>query len=317
MKETMQKMQCLLAVLLIAGAAFAQEREAQPFEKEDTVLIAQADEALPEAEDEEVADEDETDGEAAAEDETSLDKARIEMQNDGGESDDEPYLSDADEDAILDSRADKIIEGEIAQERKADASPDEEGDEEEGENETDEEEKYIVRVEVYARPSTPYIPLGDVSLEEGFFCWYHDGKHQNGYAVFMYPADSDESAIKTTGKGAYCVYAKSFETVEAASQEIQGPDTEFSKRITYKPVIDAMLDMLQKPPYQEEVEYDNGEYEEGYESGYEAGYGDDDSGDENADADSADNADDTDTDDADADTETVDDGTLDGDGGDE
>lgn len=178
--------------------------------------------------------------------------------------DDEPYLSDADEDAILDTNADDVMEDEIEQEREADIAESEEaqeeaeseeassGEETDEAEESEEGEGYIVRVEIYARPSTPYIPVGELSLKDGFFYWCHDGKKQNGYAVFMYPTDEDESQITVTGKGAYCIYAKSFDSVEAASQEIQGPDTDFSGYITYKPVVDQMLEKLQKSPYQEE-----------------------------------------------------------------
>lgn len=263
MKKTMHKMQCFLAALLVgAFGAFAQEAvtdgtenaaQENTINNEDSEGVEDGESEVPldkaraiaqeEASEEGIQSEETAQGAQDAEDNATAAAAET------ASGDDEPYLSDADEDAILDGRADKIMEGEIAQERKADTA---------AASEKTEEKQYIVRVEVYARPHTPYIPMGDLSLEEGFFFWSHDGRNKNGYAVLMYPACSDESAINIKGKGAYCIYAQSFESVEAASQEIQGPNTKFSSYITYKPVVNAMLEKLQHAPYQEEVEHETG-----------------------------------------------------------
>lgn len=194
----------------------------------------------------------EDEGDDAASEALSLDEAREEMlsgdeadiENSEEGEDDEPYLSDADQDALLDEKTEAAMEKAIAQDREADSSA--------PSKESEKGASYIVRVEVYARPSTPYIPVGDLSLAEGYFSWCHDGKKQNGYAVFMYPASKDESAITLKGGGARLIYGKTFDSVEAASQEIQGPDTQFHNLITYAPVVNLMLEKLQQPPYQEE-----------------------------------------------------------------
>lgn len=245
---------CMLSVAMIMGTvAFAEDGE-------DASL---ADDAVSEesVESEAWDDEDEIDT-ARDEKQETADSAVAESEaadtneDDSANEDDEPYLSETDQDALLDTNAEKVIESEIATERKADAMAAGAGANGEATAQEDNGE-YIVRVEVYARPGTPYIPVGELPLQDGFFSWFHDGKRQNGYAVFMYPATNDKSAIELVDKGAVCIYGKSFGSVEEASQEIQGPDTKFHGYITYKPVVDMMLSMLQKPPYQEDAVYDN------------------------------------------------------------
>lgn len=229
------------AAMLLGGAAIAEDAERL---EADEVAAPEAAAALDEAREgaAENAAEENSEAEPSSNDEAALDEAEPSSSEEAvsdAEADDAPYLSDADQDALLDKGADKVMESEVTQEHKKDTKSEASG------------KKYIVRVEVYARPETPYIPAGDLPLEEGFFSWFHDGEKQNGYAVFMYPAKSDESAIKLADDGARCIYAKSFETVEEASQEVQGPDTKFSYLITCKRVVALMLEMLQRPPYQE------------------------------------------------------------------
>lgn len=170
--------------------------------------------------------------------------AETEHEYDG--EDDEPYLSIEDQEAILDAKADKIMDAAVTAEHYADTGAG--ADAGEGDEET-----YILRLEVFARPKTAYIPLGDLVLEDGFFSWMHDGHRPNGYAVFMYPTEENNSSIKVPN-GTKRLYAKSFHTVEEAEEEIEGANTEFRRLIVYKPVIDALLEKLQSPAYQEEEE---------------------------------------------------------------
>jgi hypothetical protein len=155
------------------------------------------------------------------------------------ESDNEPYLSIDDQEAILDKAADAIIDATVIAEHKEDSPPEP----------PETERPYLVRIEVYSRIKTSYIAVGDLSLEPGFFCWMHDGRRQNGYAVYMYPITANTSKIKRPA-GVFLLYGKSFRSAEDAIEEIQTRGTMFNRLIRYRPVINEMRDRLNKAPYQ-------------------------------------------------------------------
>jgi len=144
------------------------------------------------------------------------------------EGDDEPYLSIADQEAILDKAADSIIEALVTAEYKQDSQS---------------TSKYIVRIEVYSRMKTSHISVRDLSLESNFFSWMHDGRKQNGYGVFMYSATSNTSRIPKV-PGVKTLYGKSFYSVEEAIMEIQTNGSDFNKLIRYKPVVNQMIERL-------------------------------------------------------------------------
>jgi hypothetical protein len=150
------------------------------------------------------------------------------------ESDDEPYLSIEDQEAILDKAADVIIDATVTAEHKQDSQP---------------AGQYLVRIEVYSRMKTSYIPVGDLSLESGFFSWSHDGRKLNGYAVYMYPVNSNISRIRKPA-GVNLLYGKSFRSAEEAIAEIQKRGSAFNRLIRYRPVVDQMVKILNKEPYQ-------------------------------------------------------------------
>jgi len=151
------------------------------------------------------------------------------------ESDDEPYLSIEDQEAILDKAADAIINATINAEHNQDSQP--------------VSDQYLVRIEIYSRMKTSYIPVGDLSLESGFFSWSHDGQKQNGYAVFMYPDNGNVSRIVRTS-GVTLLYGKSFRSAEEAIAEIQTKGSAFNRLISYRPVVEQMVKLLKKEPYQ-------------------------------------------------------------------
>jgi hypothetical protein len=155
------------------------------------------------------------------------------------ESDTDPYLSIEDQEAILDKAADAIIEATVIAEHKEDSPP----------APTDAKRPYLVRIEVYSRMRTSYIAVGDLSLEPGFFSWMHDGRKQNGYAVYMYPVTTNASKIKRSA-GVVLLYGKSFRSAEEALAEIQTRGTRFNRLIRYRPVINEMRERLSKAPYQ-------------------------------------------------------------------
>lgn len=155
------------------------------------------------------------------------------------ESDNEPYLSIDDQEAILDKAADAIIDATVIAEHKEDSPPEP----------SESERPYLVRIEVYSRIKTSYIAVGDLSIEPGFFCWMHDGRRQNGYAVYMYPVTANVSKIKRPA-GVVLLYGKSFRSAEEAIEEIQTRGTMFNRLIRYRPVINEMRDRLNKAPYQ-------------------------------------------------------------------
>jgi hypothetical protein len=155
------------------------------------------------------------------------------------ESDDEPYLSIDDQEAILDKAADVIIDATVVAEHKEDSPP----------MPSDIEQLYLVRIEVYSRIKTSYIAVGNLSLEPGFFSWMHDGRKQNGYAVYMYPVTANVSKIKRP-TGVAMLYGKSFRSAEEAIAEIQTRGTMFTRLIRYQPVINEMRERLNKAPYQ-------------------------------------------------------------------
>jgi hypothetical protein len=150
-------------------------------------------------------------------------------------SDDEPYLSIEDQEAILDKTADAIIDATVNAEHKQDSQP--------------VSDQYLVRIEIYSRMKTSYIPVGDLSLESGFFSWSHDGHRQNGYAVYMYPVNKNASRI-TRISGITLLYGKSFRSAEEAIAEIQKRGSAFNRLIRYRPVVDQMVKLLKKEPYQ-------------------------------------------------------------------
>jgi len=151
------------------------------------------------------------------------------------ESDDEPYLSIKDQEAILDKAADAIINATINAEHEQDTQP--------------ASDQYLVRIEIYSRMKTSYIPVGDLSLESGFFSWTHDGRKQNGYAVYMYPVNGNISRINQTS-GVTLLYGKSFYSAEEAIAEIQTRGSAFNRLISYRPVVEQMVKLLKKEPYQ-------------------------------------------------------------------
>ena len=155
------------------------------------------------------------------------------------ESDDEPYLSIDDQEAILDKAADVIIGITVTAEHKGDSPPEP----------AEIEQPYVVRIEIYSRIKTSYIAVGDLSLEQGFFSWMHDGRKQNGYAVYMYPVTDNASKIKQSA-GVTLLYGKSFRSVEDAIAEIQTRGTMFNRLIRYQPVVEEMRERLNKAPYQ-------------------------------------------------------------------
>jgi len=155
------------------------------------------------------------------------------------ESDDEPYLSIEDQEALLDKAADEIMETTVTAEHKNDSLP----------QQPNTERPYIVRIEVYSRLKTSYIAVGDLSLEQGFLSWAHDGRKQNGYAVFMYPVNGNVSRIKPAA-GVTLLYGKSFHSAEEAIAEIQTRGTRFNRLIRYKPVVNEMRERLNRAPYQ-------------------------------------------------------------------
>ena len=156
------------------------------------------------------------------------------------EADDEPYLSIDDQEAILDKRADAIIDATVTMEHKQDSQSVSE--------QKDIELPYLVRIEIYSRIKTSYIPVGDLCLELGFFSWAHDGSEQNGYAVYMYPVKDNISRIIPVS-GATLIYGKSFRNTEEAIEEIQTEGSAFNQLITYKPVVGKMVERLKKEPY--------------------------------------------------------------------
>jgi len=155
------------------------------------------------------------------------------------ESDDEPYLSLDDQEAILDKAADEIIETTVTAEHKEDSPP----------NTSDTKQPYLVRIEIYSRMKKSYIAVGDLSLEQGFFSWTHDGRKQNGYAVYMYPVTDNVSKIKSA-PGVTLLYGKSFRSAEEAIAEIQTRGTRFNRLIRYQPVVKEMRERLNRAPYQ-------------------------------------------------------------------
>jgi hypothetical protein len=155
------------------------------------------------------------------------------------ESDDGPYLSFDDQEAFLDKAADVIIDRTVIAEHKED-SPQEP---------LATEQPYLVRIEVYSRIRTAYIPVGDLSLEPGFFSWMHDERRRNGYAVYMYPVTANASKINRVA-GTAMLYGKSFRSAEEAIAEIQTRGTAFNRLIRYRPVINGMRERLNKEPYQ-------------------------------------------------------------------
>ena len=142
--------------------------------------------------------------------------------------DDEPYLSIADQEAILDKAANSIINAVAISEHKQDSQS---------------TSPYLVRIEVYSRMKTSYIPVGNLSLESNFFFWVHDGRKQNGYGVFMYSATTNTSRIHKV-PGVKTLYGKSFHSVEEAIVEIQTNGSDFNKLIRYKPVVNQMIERL-------------------------------------------------------------------------
>jgi len=144
------------------------------------------------------------------------------------EGDDEPYLSIADQEAILDKAADSIIDAVVTEEHKQDSQA---------------TSQYVVRIEVYSRMITSYIPVGNLSLESNFFSWAHDGLKQNGYGVFMYSDTNNTSRIPKV-PGVKILYGKSFHSVEEAIMEIQTNGSDFNKLIRYKPVVNQMIERL-------------------------------------------------------------------------
>jgi hypothetical protein len=162
------------------------------------------------------------------------------------ESDDEPYLSLEDQEAILDKAADAIIDTTVIVEHKKDSqSVSEQYASEKG----DIESPYLVRIEVYSRMKTSYIPVGDLCLEQGFFSWTHDGRTQNGYAVYMYPVKENAGRIAAS-PGVTLLYGVSFRGVAEAAAEIQTEGSAFNKLISYRPVVNQMVERLKKEPYQ-------------------------------------------------------------------
>jgi len=156
------------------------------------------------------------------------------------ESDDEPYLSIDDQEAILDKTADAIIDATVTVEHKQDSQP---------VSKKDIELPYLVRIEVYSRMKTAYIPVGDLCLEPGFFSWTHDGRKQNGYAVYMYPVKENKSRV-IAASGVTLLYGKSFHSIEEAILEIQTKGSAFNRLIRYRPVVEQMVERLKKEPYQ-------------------------------------------------------------------
>jgi len=150
--------------------------------------------------------------------------------------DDEAYLSIEDQEAILDNAADVIIEAEVAAEHKQDSQP-------------ASGQSYLVRIEVYSRLKTSYIHVGDLSLEPGFLFWAHDGRRQNGYAVYMYPVKKNAGRIPAA-RGVTMLYGKSFRSAEDAIREIQTKGSAFNRLIRYKPVVEQMVKRLEQEPYQ-------------------------------------------------------------------
>jgi len=151
-------------------------------------------------------------------------------------SDDETYLSIEDQEAILDNAADAIIEAEVTAEHKQDSQ-------------SGSGQPYLVRIEVYSRMKTSYIRVGDLSLEPGFFFWAHDGRRQNGYAVYMYPVKKNASRIPAD-RGITMLYGKSFRSAEEAIREIQTKGSAFNRLIRYRPVVEQMVKRLGQEPYQ-------------------------------------------------------------------
>jgi len=162
-----------------------------------------------------------------------------EFDEDAYLSDDEPYLSIEDQEAILDNAANAIIDASVTAEHKQDSQP------ASGQN----EQPYMVRIEVYSRVKTSYIPVGDLSLEPGFFSWTHDGRRQNGYAVYMYPVKRNASRIPSA-RGVTMLYGKSFRSAEDAVREIQTKGSAFNRLIKYQPVVNQMVKQLKSEPYQ-------------------------------------------------------------------
>jgi len=150
--------------------------------------------------------------------------------------DDEPYLSIEDQEALLDNAADAIIEATVTAEHKQDSQP-------------ASETPYLVRIEIYSRMKTSYISVGDLSLEPGFFSWAHDGRKQNGYAVYMYPVKGNASKI-AKASGITLLYGKSFRSAEEAIREIRTKGSAFNRLIKYRPVVEQMVKRLEKEPYQ-------------------------------------------------------------------
>jgi hypothetical protein len=169
------------------------------------------------------------------------------------ESDDEPYLSIAYQEAILDEAADAIIDATVTVEHKQDSEPVSQENIELPEDTElpyeDTEPSYLVRIEIYSRIKTPYIPVGDLSLEPGFLSWTHDGREQNGYAVYMYPVKENISRI-TAASGVTLLYGKSFSSAEEAIAEIRTNGSAFNRLVRYRPVVEQMVERLKEEPYQ-------------------------------------------------------------------
>jgi hypothetical protein len=152
------------------------------------------------------------------------------------EYDDETYLSIEDQEAILDSAADTIIDATVTAEHKQDSQP-------------APGQQYLVRIEVYSRNKTSYIRVGDLSLEPGFLSWAHDGRRQNGYAVYMYPVKRNAGRIPAV-RGVTMLYGKSFRSAEEAIREIRTRGSAFNRLIRYQPVVNQMVKLLESEPYQ-------------------------------------------------------------------
>lgn len=158
------------------------------------------------------------------------------QEYDDDEDDEEPYLSIEDQEATLDNAADAIIEATVTAEHKQDSQP-------------ASEPAYLVRIEIYSRMKTSYISVGNLSLEPGFFSWTHDGRKQNGYAVYMYPVNRNASKIPKTS-GITLLYGKTFRSAEEAIREIRTKGSAFNRLIRYRLVVEQMVKRLEKEPYQ-------------------------------------------------------------------
>jgi len=168
--------------------------------------------------------------------------AQNEEEDDGSYWPDDPsdelYLSIEDQDALFDKAADAIMDAAALTRHQSDAPA---------------EKPYVVRIEIYSRIKdrkiTEYISVGDLSLVPGFLSWTHDGRKDNGYAVYMYPVTEDAGKI-TPPEGVVMLYGKSFHSGEEAAAEIQNRGSGFSRFIRYKPLVERMAARLRNAPYQ-------------------------------------------------------------------